>query len=53
LEFFWQARHSQIYPELARLEEKGLVTHQVVEQQDRPDKKVYSVTDSGLDALKV
>ncbi|MCA1730348.1 MAG: PadR family transcriptional regulator [Actinobacteria bacterium] len=37
--FFWQARHSQIYPELARLEERGMVTHRVVEQQDRPDKR--------------
>ena len=53
LGFFWQARHSQIYPELARLEEEGMVTHRVVEQQDRPDKKVYSATEAGLDALKV
>jgi DNA-binding PadR family transcriptional regulator len=50
--FFWEARHSQIYPELARLEERGLVTHHVVEQADRPDKKVYEVTALGLDALK-
>jgi DNA-binding PadR family transcriptional regulator len=50
--FFWEARHSQIYPELARLEARGLVTHHVVEQADRPDKKVYKVTASGLDALK-
>jgi DNA-binding PadR family transcriptional regulator len=50
--FFWQARHSQIYPELARLEGKGLVTHVVVEQQDRPDKKVYEITAAGLSALK-
>jgi DNA-binding PadR family transcriptional regulator len=49
---FWEARHSQIYPELARLEEGGLVTHRVVEQQDRPDKKVYEITPSGFDALK-
>ena len=49
---FWEARHSQIYPELARLEEVGLVTHRVVEQQDRPDKKVYKITPSGLEALK-
>jgi DNA-binding PadR family transcriptional regulator len=49
---FWEARHSQIYPELARLEEGGLVTHRVVEQQDRPDKKVYEITPAGLDALK-
>ena len=52
LGFFWQARHSQIYPELARMEESGLVSHQVVEQQDRPDKKVYSATEAGLDTLK-
>ena len=50
--FFWEARHSQIYPELARLEEQGLVTHRVVEQSDRPDKKVYEITPAGLDALK-
>jgi len=50
--FFWEARHSQIYPELARLEEQGLVTHRVVEQRDRPDKKIYEITDAGLDALK-
>ncbi len=49
---FWEARHSQIYPELARLEEEGLVTHRVVEQQDRPDKKVYEITEEGLEALK-
>src|SRR5215210_5706645 len=50
--FFWHARHSQIYPELTRLEEEGMVSHQVVEQKDRPDKKVYSITGVGLDALK-
>lgn len=50
--FFWEARHSQIYPELARLEERKLVTHKVVEQQARPDKKVYEITDAGLEALR-
>jgi len=50
--FFWGAGHSQIYPELARLEEGGFVTHSVVEQRERPDKKVFEVTQAGLDALK-
>lgn len=50
--FFWGAGHSQIYPELARLEGDGHVTHSVVEQKERPDKKVYEITASGLDALK-
>ncbi len=51
LAFFWQARHSQVYPELARLETAGLVTHTVVEQRDRPDKKVYTLTESGRQRL--
>ncbi len=49
---FWEARHSQIYPALARLEQRGLVTHQVVAQHGRPDKKVYEITGGGLDALR-
>lgn len=52
LGFFWSARHSQIYPELARLEREGMVTHKVVEQSDRPDKKVYEATSAGLEVLK-
>ena len=50
--FFWEARHGQIYPELARLEEKGMVSHQLVEQRERPDKKMYEITPAGLNALK-
>ncbi len=50
--FFWSARHSQIYPELAQLEEEGFVTHRLVEQRERPDKKVYEITEYGLAALK-
>src|SRR3712207_1029788 len=50
--FFWGAGHSQIYPELARLEEGGFVTHSVVEQRERPDKKVFEITAAGIDRLK-
>lgn len=50
--YFWSAKHSQIYPELARLEDGGYVKHSVVEQRERPDKKVYEITAEGLDALK-
>ncbi|MDQ3842337.1 MAG: PadR family transcriptional regulator [Actinomycetota bacterium] len=49
---FWSARHSQIYLELARLEEGGYVTHQVVEQKDRPNKKVYQLTDTGFEVQR-
>lgn len=46
--YFWQARHSQIYPELAKLEGAGLVSYEVVPQGGKPDKKVYGITDEGL-----
>jgi DNA-binding PadR family transcriptional regulator len=50
--FFWPARHSQIYPELGLLEAEGLVTFRVVEQPDRPDKKVYEITEGGRAAMR-
>jgi DNA-binding PadR family transcriptional regulator len=49
--YFWHARHSQIYPELARLTARGLVSYRVVAQADRPAKKVYSLTPAGRAAL--
>ena len=49
---FWSAGHSQIYPELARLEGEGLVSFEVVEQRDRPDKKVYEITPGGRRVLE-
>jgi DNA-binding PadR family transcriptional regulator len=49
--YFWFAGHSQIYPELSRLEAAGLVAHMVVEQSDRPDKKLYRLTEQGTEAL--
>lgn len=49
---FWHARHSQIYPTLAQLEKQGLVTHEVIEQQERPAKKVYTITEAGLAQLQ-
>jgi DNA-binding PadR family transcriptional regulator len=50
--YFWHARHSQIYPELARLERDGLARHEVVEQRDRPHKKVFAATAAGEAALR-
>lgn len=49
----WPVRHSQVYPELAKLEAAGMVTHERVEQEDRPDKKLFAVTATGRDALTV
>lgn len=47
LEFFWHAQNSQIYLELKNLEKKGYICGEKVIQSDRPNKKVFSITDLG------
>jgi DNA-binding PadR family transcriptional regulator len=49
---FWSADQSQIYRTLARLTEQGLAEVEVVEQVDRPDRKLYHITPAGREALK-
>ncbi|WP_433946674.1 PadR family transcriptional regulator [Paenibacillus sp. SN-8-1] len=53
LEVFWQAKHSQIYPLLAKLENDGYLTPENIEQTGRPNKKLYHITHEGKEALKV
>jgi DNA-binding PadR family transcriptional regulator len=48
---FWHATHPQIYRELAQLESRGLVSHRVVNQQGRPNKKVFTITKPGRTEL--
>ncbi|MCS7462093.1 PadR family transcriptional regulator [Paenibacillus doosanensis] len=48
----WQAKHSQIYPILAKMERSGLVQFVSVAQKEKPDKKVYSITEKGTSALQ-
>lgn len=48
---FFGASFGSIYPALAELTRQGLVTCQSVEQDKRPDKKVYSLTAAGRRAL--
>lgn len=52
MEVFWQAKHSQIYPLLAKLEEQQFLTAENVEQTGKPNKKIYHITDSGKEILK-
>lgn len=47
----WEVNPGQIYTTLSRLLRDGLVTNQRVEQDDRPDKKVYTLTDEGRKEL--
>ncbi len=44
---FWNAELSQIYPSLKQLESEGLVEMEVEVQADRPNRKVYFITEDG------
>ena len=49
---FWHASYSQIYAELRRLETLGYVAQEHVVQADRPNKRIYTITAAGQDALR-
>ncbi len=44
---FWQADQAQIYRTLASMEAKGWLTSELTVQTDRPNKRLYHVTDAG------
>ena len=50
---FWHASYSQIYAELRRLETLGYVAQEHVVQAGRPNKRVYTITAAGQDALRI
>jgi len=50
---FWHAKQSQIYTTLKSLEGEGMVASAVVEQEERPDRRVYTITPEGRKMLSV
>ncbi|MEV1065577.1 PadR family transcriptional regulator [Streptomyces sp. NPDC050263] len=48
---FWTATPQQLYRELEKMEAAGLVQARVVEQERRPNKRLFSLTDAGRRAL--
>lgn len=49
---FWMATPQQLYRELDRLAEGGLIQARVVHQDRRPNKRMYSLTEAGRAALR-
>ncbi|WP_077609373.1 PadR family transcriptional regulator [Clostridium sp. Marseille-P2415] len=47
VKFFWYAQTSHIYHELNKLEQKQFVTCEIIVQTEKPNKKLYSITESG------
>lgn len=50
--YLWNASHQQIYRDLGRLHEDGLLACRSEAQDGKPDRKLYSLTDSGQSALQ-
>src|SRR3954464_15690387 len=48
---FWMATPQQLYRELDRMESEGLVAARLVEQERRPNKRLFSLTPAGRRAL--
>ncbi|WP_328456948.1 PadR family transcriptional regulator [Amycolatopsis sp. NBC_00438] len=48
---FWMATPQQLYRELDRMAADGLVRARIVHQERRPDKRLFSLTEAGLEAL--
>jgi DNA-binding PadR family transcriptional regulator len=49
---FWMATPQQLYRELDRLADQGLVQARVVHQERRPNKRMFSLTEAGLAAIQ-
>jgi DNA-binding PadR family transcriptional regulator len=49
---FWTATPQQLYRELERMEQEGLVSARVVRQERRPNKRLFSLTEAGLEVLR-
>jgi DNA-binding PadR family transcriptional regulator len=49
---FWMATPQQLYRELDRLADQGLVRARVVHQERRPNKRMFSLTEAGRAAIQ-
>lgn len=49
---FWPATPQQLYRELERLAQDGLVEARVVQQERRPNKRMFTLTEAGRDDLR-
>ena len=51
LSHFWNVSYGRLYPTLKELQSEGLIVSQTEKQQGKPDRIVYSITESGEDTL--
>jgi DNA-binding PadR family transcriptional regulator len=48
----WNAPHSNIYPELRKMEEEGLISGRKEIRGQRLERKLYSITEEGIEQLR-
>ena len=51
LEPWWETPRTQIYPKLRELQRRGLIEHEYVVQESKPNKRLYSIGPIGSQAL--
>jgi PadR family transcriptional regulator, regulatory protein AphA len=49
---FWHAHTSQVYRTLGKLEDDDLARSEIQEQESRPDRRLYHITQTGRDVLR-
>ncbi|HEX3040183.1 MAG TPA: PadR family transcriptional regulator [Caproiciproducens sp.] len=50
--YFWEIDYKQIYPTLRKLVDLNLAVYKTEKNGNRPESKVYTITEEGLDELK-
>lgn len=48
---FWPSTQSQIYRSLRQMSEQALIVSEIQHQEERPNRKVYSITEKGKEEL--
>lgn len=51
ISYFWKENFGHIYPVLRKMAEDGLVTKRVEKTEGKPNRNVYTITESGKDEL--
>ncbi len=50
--FYWSGNNNQIYTALVQMHKEGLVTNEIVMQEQLPARKIYSIQEKGLQVLR-
>lgn len=51
--YFFDASFGTIYPMLAKMEKEGWITKESVQQEGKPNKNVYTITDKGRERFRI